>query len=173
MAAWVRGLVGTLALLALAQVAGVSDGLNRWLTDAHWRWQAAARRAPFPPDVVVVAVDDLTLQEKGRLGEWSRTEYVPLLERLALAKAVGIDILFTEPDGHGGDGPLAAAMRRHGRVVIPWHSASKLSVSARTEAARQALLSRLPYGQGESVEALPVTRYLNLPLPGEKTGEKK
>src|SRR5438105_953948 len=133
MAVWVRGLLGTLALLALAQLAGVSDGLNRWLTDAHWRWQAGVRRAPFPPEILIVGVDDLTLQKKGRPGDWPRADWAPLIDRLAQAKAVGLDVIFPDTSRAGGEEVLAAAMRRQGRVVIPWHSASLLSSSAKTE----------------------------------------
>src|SRR5438128_1343558 len=115
MAVWARGLLGTLALLVLSQILGVTEGLNRWVSDAHWRWRASASRTPFPPQIVVVAIDEPTLAKLGRTSEWSRREYAQLLDRLCKASAVGIDVLF--PDRvrrNGRDDDFAAAMRRQG-----------------------------------------------------------
>lgn len=88
---------------------------------------------PEPPaDIVIVDVDDRSLRELGRFQSWHRDRYAELLERLGEARVVAFDILFPEPDdapaqGSAGDSPLtadevfAAAMRRHGRVVLAAH----------------------------------------------------
>ena len=98
MTAWQRGVVGVAILLAIARISGITEGLNRWLTDAHWRWHAISRPTPFPDKILVIAVDDKTVKEYGRLRYWSRGRYAGLLDRLHEAKAVGLDILFTEED---------------------------------------------------------------------------
>jgi adenylate cyclase len=159
MAAWHRGLVGALLLLALAQVAGISSGLNRWLTDAHWRWRATGQPTPFPSNILVIGIDDKTVQKFGRLRYWSRARYAQLLERLKLAKAVGIDILFTEPDDRDpqGDATLSQAMRAHGKVVLPlhhWKEARPFSSAEQAQA--QALLEKLPRAQTSLAGQLPV-----------------
>lgn len=168
MSAWVRGLVGVLALLVLSWLTGVSDGLNRWLTDAHWRWSAAAHPTPFPPEILVIGIDDKTLQEKGRTRDWSRAEYARLLDNLRQARAVALDVIFAEADrDSSGDLALAAAMRRHGHVVIPWHDASRLGVSQESQAAVRELLERMPRTTPARAEALPPapTHRMEPPIP--------
>lgn len=152
MPAWQKGLLGALALLAFAhgfgnERFGFADDLNRWLTDIHWRWHATWRPVAFPEDVLVIAVDDKTLNRFGRLRYWSRQRYAQLIHRLKFAKAVGLDILFVEPDDHDpkGDRALAEAMKENGRVVIPFHRWKEATpFSERTQKQIQALLSHFP-----------------------------
>lgn len=148
--AWWRGLLGTLAVLALAQFAGVNTNLDRWLTDAHWRLVAAHDPTPFPDDILVVAIDDATIQKLGRLKYWSRAKYAELLDKLGEAKAVGLDILFVDPDQYDpeGDAALAEAIERQGRTVAvcyQWHETRP--ISAETQAELKLLESRLPQFQ--------------------------
>ena len=121
LSAWHKGAATALLVLAIARVSGVTSGLDRWVNDAHWRWQAAESRAEFPPQILVVAIDNLTTSKFGRLRYWSRAQYAALLERLSRASAVGIDVLFTEADSRDprGDAALAEAIRKHGRVALP------------------------------------------------------
>lgn len=71
---------------------------------------------------VVIAIDDASLAELGRW-PWPRDRYVPLLDQLGEvgAVAIGLDVLFSEPDqAHPiGDAALAAALSRNPRVVLP------------------------------------------------------
>ena len=151
---WQRGLVGVFLAMALLNWWGVTAGLTRWLNDAHWRWQALVRPTPFPQDILVVAIDDKTLQKFGRLRYWSRRRYAELLRRLQQAKAVGIDILFAEPDERDpqGDAEFAHAIRRHGRVVLPFHQWQGRTLSAREQAVTRHLMAKFP-------------KVDNLPLP--------
>ncbi|MDW8366931.1 MAG: CHASE2 domain-containing protein, partial [Abditibacteriales bacterium] len=147
MSAWHRGLIGTLLLLALAQGTGITDGLNRWLTDAHWRWRAQRRPTPFPNDILVIGIDDKTVRQFGRLRYWSRARYAQLLERLRLARAVGIDVLFTDPDlvDKQGDAALAQALRAHGKVALPLHQWKEARpFSGKEQQQTQALLRKFP-----------------------------
>lgn len=166
---WMRGLAGTLMLLAVATVSGVGDGLERWLTDRHWRWRAEIMRPAFPPQVAVVAIDDRTLQSYGRLKYWSRERYAELLERLDRADAVAFDILFDEADRHPrGDLAFAAAIRKHGRVVLPFRRWTDTRVfSSEDESAAAKFLSRFPVGERASLGVLPLTypQSLQPPLP--------
>ncbi len=145
MAAWQRALLATFLLLALAQLSGVQDGLNRRIGDVHAQWRASGQRVPFPSDLVVVAIDDRSVTQLGRVKYWSRARYGELLARLSQAKVVGFDILFTEPDRDpSGDRAFAAAMRRHGRVVVPFYQWKETRpVSAETQRQERALLERV------------------------------
>lgn len=168
MAAWWKGLGGALAVLALAQAAGVLDGLNRWITDAHFRGEVAARPRPFPPEIVVVGIDDDTHRRLGRLRNWSRSRYAALLDRTRRARAVGLDLLFTEPDlrDPAGDRELARAVREHGRVAVPFF---QLRAGTAEPGGSPAVVGRLlakmpPLAAAGDLEALPPFR-IQPPLP--------
>ncbi len=166
---WQRSLIGVALLLALAQLTGISDGFNRWLSDTHWRWRAKWQPVDFPKDIVVVAIDDKSLQKLGRLRYWSRARYAQLLERLAQAKVVGIDIVFAEPDERDpiGDQQFADAIRRHGRVVLPffeWRLGEERPFSAAEQDRVQALLARFPKQQYPT-DTVPLTPPLRLQPP--------
>lgn len=79
------------------------------------------REKPTSPQVLVVAVDDASLQHLGRW-PWSRQLQADLLDRLTQhqARAVGLDILFAEPqlDDSAADLALAAALRRNAHTVL-------------------------------------------------------
>lgn len=94
-----------------------------------------------PPneDIVIVAIDESSLREFGRW-PWSRRIHAVLINRLteAGARAVGLDIIFAEPDRQdlGADEILAQAIRDNGHVILPVFPES----SDTTEGGQQASL---------------------------------
>ena len=77
---------------------------------------ASAERPP-PDDIVIVAIDNRSLDEIGRW-PWPRRIHAQLLDRLAEAqpRAVGYDVLFVDPSPD--DALLASAVRRN-RTYLP------------------------------------------------------
>ena len=77
---------------------------------------SSAERDP-PDDIVVVAIDNRSLQAIGRW-PWPRRIHAQALDRLAEAqpRAVGYDVLFVEPTPD--DAILAAAVKRN-RTYLP------------------------------------------------------
>ena len=71
------------------------------------------------PNVVIAAVDDETLEQYGRLGEWPRSLHAQAIEKLsqAGARVIGFDVLFAETSDE--DAVLADAMAEAGNVVQP------------------------------------------------------
>ena len=73
-----------------------------------------------PDDVVILAIDDRSLQ---RLGQWPwpRSVMAGVLDRLTPARplVVGLDVIYAERSTHEADRSLAAAVARNGRVVLP------------------------------------------------------
>ncbi len=69
--------------------------------------------------VVIVAVDDRSLEELGRWEDWPRRRHAWLIDALhqAGARTIGLDIIFCEPSPD--DEILAEAMARAGNVVQP------------------------------------------------------
>jgi CHASE2 domain-containing sensor protein/two-component sensor histidine kinase len=98
-----------------------------YLSNVFWRtdlaiFDSALASAPAPSDVVIVAVDDASIAALGRW-PWSRAVHAALLDRLRAqgARAVALDILFTEPDPNSpeGDVALARAMGQDLPTVLP------------------------------------------------------
>ncbi len=89
---------------------------DRWL----WDWQLRQFPRPDSGKVVVVAIDQLSLQKLGRW-PWSRQTHAALVEHLhaAGARAIGLDLVFSEPASETGDQALAQALAASGQVVLP------------------------------------------------------
>jgi len=78
----------------------------------------AARRPAVPPaEVVVVAVDERSVNELGRW-PWSRTRTAELIRALAPAKSVVLDMVFSEPSDARADHDLASAIEEAGNVTL-------------------------------------------------------
>lgn len=120
-AAWWRddaAVAGVLAFLAFALAAG------------GWLWRAdrlvydaglALATRPAPDDIVIIAIDDASIEAIGRW-PWKRSVHATLLERLADARprSVVLDLVLSEPDPDPRqDELLAAALRRAAPVVMP------------------------------------------------------
>jgi CHASE2 domain-containing sensor protein/signal transduction histidine kinase len=100
------------------------------LAASGWTWRAdrlvydvglAAWRRPPPPGIVIVAIDDASVDAIGRW-PWPRAVHSTLLERLAAAgpRAIGLDLILSEPDPDPAqDTLLASVLRRAGPVVMP------------------------------------------------------
>ena len=81
---------------------------------------AAAIPQTAPQDIVIVAIDDHSIANLG-FWPWRRINHAELLGRLNQARAVGIDLVFQEPNPAypEDDTALAQAIQQHGRVVLP------------------------------------------------------
>ena len=113
-----RAQLALLLFSAVVAALGALNGLGRidaLLGDRLLGWSGRGA----PQDVVVVGIDDASLAALGRW-PWPRAVHARLLDVLTAAgpRAVGLDLMFSEPDPQG-DAALADAMRRNGRVVLP------------------------------------------------------
>lgn len=102
-----------------AALAGVLGGASR-LDHLVYDRALSLLSQPAPADVLIVAIDDDSIEQLG-YWPWRRAVHAQLIQRLAPARAVGLDIIFAEPGvAHPEDDDiLADAIRRHGRVVLP------------------------------------------------------
>ncbi len=73
---------------------------------------------PTQPDIVIVAIDDVSLQAVGRW-PWDRAVMAQLVRSLAAAKIVGLDVNFPEVSTPESDQLLADAVLGVGNVVLP------------------------------------------------------
>jgi signal transduction histidine kinase len=99
---WIGVLTGLTLLILWSS--GAFAGLRLRLQDVYY--------TPMPTSdrVVIVAIDDETLQAYGRSPtQWSRALYADLIERLSGARVIAFDILFAESTDQ--DAVVAEAMR--------------------------------------------------------------
>ncbi len=109
-------------LLAIMLLAGlVVTGSTERLDNAAYDWLVRAVPRRIDPRIVVVAIDDRSLQAEGRW-PWSRQRDAALLRAIAMArpKAIGLDILLPPGDA-AEDAVLAAAMNAGAPVFLPVH----------------------------------------------------
>src|SRR5262249_20827140 len=79
-----------------------------------------ARGPTTPPDdIALVVIDEPSIARYGRF-PWARSLEARAIDRLAAAqpKAIGVDILFTEPTVAADDSPLADAITHAGNVIV-------------------------------------------------------
>lgn len=71
-------------------------------------------------DIVIIAIDDASIQALGRW-PWTRQRHAELLNKLSVMspRAIGIDLLFSEPENNSNaDVLLAKAMTENNRTVL-------------------------------------------------------
>ncbi|HVG35044.1 MAG TPA: CHASE2 domain-containing protein [Pyrinomonadaceae bacterium] len=75
---------------------------------------------PPPDDIVIVAVDDASLQRVGNW-PWPRSVMASVLDRITEAqpRAVGLDVIYAEVSAPSEDKLLTEAIARNARVVLP------------------------------------------------------
>lgn len=115
--------LSTAALLALTFcLSYFSDylGLKNLDNTLYDRLVGLLVQQPASDDIVIVAIDDGSIQEMGHW-PWPRAQHATLLEQLSEARAVAFDLVFSEPNPAypDDDAILAQAIRDHGRVVLP------------------------------------------------------
>ncbi|WP_291428225.1 CHASE2 domain-containing protein [Deinococcus sp.] len=109
----------SLALYTVPVAAILALLLTFILPDNVRLWDALNRALPGAPEqrVVLVGIDDASLRDYGRIGDWPRELYAQALGTLeqAGATAIGIDVLFSDPARN--DSRLADAFSRPNVVL--------------------------------------------------------
>ncbi len=109
-----------------------------------WRWdnllydaQLSFWTRTVSDEIIIVAIDDESLRELGRW-PWPRSIHASLIDKLELEspRAIGLDIIFSEPDAYDAESDvlLARALRASGKVVLPVFMSQKSSNSYPMEA---------------------------------------
>ena len=116
-----------LALAAVALVAaGLAGGMQRIglgddleLESVDARFSIRGPVAP-PPDVVLVQVDEKTLSALGRRWPFPRANQAKVIDKLAAAgaRAIAIDLQYTEQTDYRDDNALITAIGKAGHVVL-------------------------------------------------------
>ena len=112
------GLFGIACLFAVgALYAGLTDRIDTRILDAS---TAMARPDPSS-DIVIVAIDDASLNELGSW-PWPRAVHAQLVDNLRQrgVKQIIYDVLFLERTNEEDDGRLAASISQAGNVILPF-----------------------------------------------------
>lgn len=107
------------ALVLVLDRSGLLRGPNQLIQDALISLQG---RDISQSEVIIVGIDDKSIAELGRW-PWRRSFHAALIDSIDkdAPRAIGMDVLFTEPDERfpGDDALLAGALSRSGKVVLP------------------------------------------------------
>ena len=99
-------------LLSSLFLAGLFSGWQMKLGDALYK-----QKTPLK-NIVIVAIDDASLQEIGRW-PWPREKFVELLPKLEESEIIGIDIAFFENYSTNIDTQLGEEIKKLGNVILP------------------------------------------------------
>ena len=115
---WVTILI---VMLLLVMAAMRFDWFNR-LDKQAYDWAMLLWSRPAIAEVVIVGVDEASLQQIGRW-PWRRAIQAAIIDKISQAKpaAIGVDVILTEPDktDANADVLLAKAIAASGRAVLP------------------------------------------------------
>ena len=89
---------------------------------------------PASEDIVIVAIDDASLQKIGKY-PWARSVIADGLNKITEGspKAVGIDVIYAEESEPEEDERLAEAIQRNGRVILPTQLFESVNEAGQTE----------------------------------------
>jgi PAS domain S-box-containing protein len=114
--------IGSLAAIVIVSalfgtfVSWRAPGIDQYLRD----WMIRAR-GPLPPpdDIAVVAIDEPSIARFGRF-PWSRVLSARAVDAIAMGppKAIGLDVLYSDPTSETDDGALARSIQQAGNVVV-------------------------------------------------------
>ena len=111
------GLILLASLAAAVAVTWLVPSLTAASVNMLFRFRG---RVEPPGDIVIVAVDDASLQQVGNW-PWPRSVMASALDRISASRprAVALDVVYAETSDPAQDELLAGAIRRSGRVVLP------------------------------------------------------
>ncbi len=119
---FITGLLMAVAVgLAFCLISHVNllHGIHLQSSDFFYRATDANPKAEPDNQIVIVAIDDKSLDQLGRFSSWPRVYHARLIDVLAEtgARVIVFDILFSEPAPD--DDKLAASMKQVGNVILP------------------------------------------------------
>ena len=97
----------------------IREQLESKTYDLRLRLKNLVRQQPPAKDIVIVAINDKSIEEIGRW-PWGRDVMAGLINKISAArpKVIGIDIMFMERERPETDEKLAEAIRKAGNVVL-------------------------------------------------------
>lgn len=134
----------------------IREHLESKTYDLRMRLREQLRPSPRRADIVIVALDEKSLEEFGRW-PWSRTLTARLVRTISAGhpRVIGIDIFFSEPESPAADAALASAVKDAGNVVLPVAFSDVAKGTAPPSAEQNDLLWDAAFMEVKSVEGIP------------------
>lgn len=128
-------------LILLISLALFATGSLQVLSRAAYDYNQKTSMTHAPnEDIIVIEIDQESLDLIGTF-PWPRDIYVPLLEQIAGAKAIGFDITFTTiSDDPATDQAFAEELAKHDNVIIPSYAELENFFSKETKVRKDELL---------------------------------
>ncbi len=128
---WVRLNLLLLVLTGLISLSFPVISLSRKLGDFYFRLRSAQ---PTSEKVALVLIDDSALAHYGRW-PWPRKQLAQLVRTVSQfhPRAIGVDIILSEPEDEANDSILAAALAEAHNVVLPSKISSSIEGSLWTD----------------------------------------
>ncbi len=116
--------------IAITSVIAALASIFNWFSSidtAYYDFLLKKNLLPYPDDVVVVAIDEASIERLGAW-PWDRRYHAQLLARLSQADAIVFDLIFGEPQSAildkntnviSPDQQFSAALKLSGNVVLP------------------------------------------------------
>ncbi|MBX7169569.1 MAG: CHASE2 domain-containing protein [Pyrinomonadaceae bacterium] len=123
---WIRiAVIWLVSFLSVLAVSWFAPSLSNAAINMLFRLRG---ELPAPENIVIVAIDDASLQRLGKF-PWSRKLTADCLDKITAGnpKAVGIDVIYAEESDLSDDEALAKAIKNNGRVVLPVQLYEKIS----------------------------------------------
>jgi len=115
---WLKiGLIWLVSAAAFLAVSNFVPSLSNASLNTLFRLRG---ELPAPDDIVIVAIDDASLQKIGKY-PWARGVIADGLDKISAGepRAVGIDVIYAEESEPEEDARLAEAIKKNGRVILP------------------------------------------------------
>jgi signal transduction histidine kinase/CHASE2 domain-containing sensor protein len=93
-----------------------APGIDQYIRD----WMIRARGSlPPPDDIAIVAIDEPSIARFGRF-PWPRVLSARAVDAIAMGqpRAIGLDVLYSDPTSETDDSPLARSIEQAGNVVV-------------------------------------------------------
>jgi adenylate cyclase len=128
--------VGTGMLCCVAFLMNMFNSMQLYSSDVLFKTSNMSQTAAINDKIVIVAIDDNSLEELGRISLWPRSYYAHVVDVLTQSKArvIVFDVLFSEPSAD--DARFAASLKVAGDVIIPVAAKATAASSTITDGSR-------------------------------------
>lgn len=140
-------------------------GVDLKALDAMFKARGASEA---PQEVVIVAVDEKSVNEQGRW-PWPRQKTARVLTKLRQARVTAVDMVFSESEDTEADRALAAGVREAGNVVIGFFFRDDSTEEPKAEALKQLGRSKISLLNFMEIEDVPADAVPALEFDGIET----